>query len=36
MNLHAIIDLGCFTALDIVISLMMIQLKSKHVGECMT
>jgi predicted membrane protein len=35
MNVCAIIILGCFTALEIVMSLIMIQLEPKHVGEYM-
>ena len=33
MNVCTVVILGCFTALDIVISLIMIQLEPKHVVE---
>ena len=36
MNAYAGTVLGCFTTLDILTSLMMVQLQLKHAGECMT
>jgi hypothetical protein len=35
MNAYAGTVLGCFTNLEILTSLIMVQLEPKHVGECM-
>jgi hypothetical protein len=36
VNVYASIILGCFTSPDKIISLIVVQLEPKHVGECMT